>query len=160
VLIDTAGRYTTQESDADVDNAAWLGFLSLLKKYRKRQPINGAIVAISLSDLSLQDEITRKSHAQAVRRRLNELRTTLGVRFPVYVLFTKADLIAGFAEFFDGLGKEAREQVWGFTLPLKKKRTESPVAGVRREFQLLCSTASTRSSSGACRPRRSPSAEA
>lgn len=139
VLIDTAGRYTTQESDADVDNAAWLGFLSLLKRYRKRQPINGAIVAISLSDLSLQDEITRKSHAQAVRRRLNELRATLGVRFPVYVLFTKADLIAGFAEFFDGLGKEAREQVWGFTLPLKKraKAEESPVAGFDAQFQLL-----------------------
>ena len=139
VLIDTAGRYTTQESDADVDNAAWFGFLSLLKKYRKRQPINGAIVAISLSDLSLQDEITRKSHAQAVRRRLNELRTTLGVRFPVYVLFTKADLIAGFAEYFDGLGKQSREQVWGFTLPLKKraKAEDSPVAGFDSEFQAL-----------------------
>ena len=139
VLIDTAGRYTTQESDAEVDNAAWLGFLQLLKKYRKRQPINGAIVAISLSDLSLQDEITRKSHAQAVRRRLNELRTTLGVRFPVYVLFTKADLIAGFSEFFDGLGKEAREQVWGFTLPLKKKAQDqdSPVAGFDSQFQAL-----------------------
>jgi type VI secretion system protein ImpL len=139
VLIDTAGRYTTQESDADVDNAAWQGFLSLLKKYRKRQPINGAIVAISLSDLSMQDEITRKSHAQAVRRRLNELRTRLGVRFPVYVLFTKADLIAGFAEFFDGLGKEAREQVWGFTLPLKAKPApeEWPVAGFDTQFQAL-----------------------
>lgn len=96
VLIDTAGRYTTQESDAEADNAAWLGFLGLLKKYRKRQPINGAMIAISLSDLSLQDEMTQKSHAQAVRRRLSELRERLGVRFPVYVLFTKADLIAGF----------------------------------------------------------------
>ena len=27
VLIDTAGRYTTQESDAEADNAGWLGFL-------------------------------------------------------------------------------------------------------------------------------------
>ncbi len=49
VLIDTAGRYTTQESDAVHDNGAWLGFLNLLKKHRSRQPINGAIVAISLS---------------------------------------------------------------------------------------------------------------
>ena len=36
---------------------------------------------------------------------------------PIYVLFTKADLIAGFVEFFDNLGKEEREQVWGMTLP-------------------------------------------
>ncbi len=138
VLIDTAGRYTTQESDADADNAAWLGFLGLLKKYRKRQPINGAMIAISLSDLSLQDEITQQSHAQAVRRRLNELREKLGVRFPVYVLFTKADLIAGFSEFYDNLGKEDREQVWGFTLPLDTSKGESsPLAAFDDEFAHL-----------------------
>ncbi|MCF6232415.1 MAG: type VI secretion system membrane subunit TssM [Rhodobacteraceae bacterium] len=138
VLIDTAGRYTTQESDAEGDNSAWLGFLGLLKKYRKRQPINGAMVAISLSDLLLQDELTQKNHAQAIRRRLNELREKLGVRFPVYVLFTKADLIAGFSEFYDNLGKEDREQVWGFTLPLDKKKGElSSVAAFDQEFALL-----------------------
>ena len=138
MLIDTAGRYTTQESDAEADNAAWLGFLGLMKKYRKRQPINGAIIAISLSDLSLQDEITQKSHAAAVRRRLTELREKLGVRFPVYVLFTKADLIAGFQEFHDSLGKEDREQVWGFTLPLPKgKKEQPPIAGFDEEFGLL-----------------------
>ncbi len=138
VLIDTAGRYTTQESDAEADNAAWIGFLSLLKKYRKRQPINGALIAISLSDLSLQDEITQKGHATAVRRRLHELREKLGVRFPVYVLFTKADLIAGFSEFYDNLGKEDREQVWGFTLPMNKAKGEhSPIAAFDEEFALL-----------------------
>ena len=138
VLIDTAGRYTTQESDAQADNAAWIGFLGLLKKYRKRQPINGAIIAISLSDLSQQDEMTQKGHAQAVRRRLSELREKLGVRFPVYVLFTKADLIAGFAEYFDHLGKEDREQVWGFTLPLEKGKSETgPLAAFDEEFGAL-----------------------
>jgi len=139
VLIDTAGRYTTQESDAEADNAAWIGFLGLLKKHRKRQPINGAIIAISLSDLSNQDALTQKSHAAAIRRRLHELREKLGVRFPVYVLFTKADLIVGFSEFFDNLGREDREQVWGFTLPLPSatKKGVSPVAGFDEEFSLI-----------------------
>ncbi|MDT8857526.1 type VI secretion system membrane subunit TssM [Paracoccaceae bacterium Fryx2] len=138
VIVDTAGRYTTQESDAEADNAAWLGFLALLKKHRKRQPINGAIIAISLSDLSQQDELTQKSHAAAIRRRLHELRDKLGVRFPVYVIFTKADLIAGFTEFFEPLQKDEREQVWGFTLPLQKARGEaSPIAGFDEEFGLL-----------------------
>ena len=136
VLIDTAGRYTTQDASESEDNAGWLGFLKILKKHRKRQPINGAIVAISLSDLSLQDEATQKSHAAAIRRRLHELREKLNVRFPVYVLFTKSDLIAGFSEFFDSLGKDDREQVWGFTLPLpKKKKAEfSPIAAFDDEF--------------------------
>ena len=138
VLIDTAGRYTTQESDADADNAAWLGFLNLLKRHRIRQPINGAMIAISLSDLSLQDEVTQKGHARAVRRRLAELREKLGVRFPVYVLFTKADMIAGFTEFYDNLGKEEREQVWGFTLALDKTKGEaSPVSAFDGEFAAL-----------------------
>ncbi len=139
VLIDTAGRYTTQDSGATEDNAAWVGFLSLLKKYRKRQPINGAIVAISLADLSLQDEATQKSHAAAIRRRLHELREKLGVKFPVYVLFTKSDLIAGFTEYFDNLGKEDREQVWGFTFPMPKKTKAelSPIAAFDEEFALI-----------------------
>lgn len=139
VLIDTAGRYTTQDSGESEDNTGWLGFLKLLKKHRKRQPINGAIVAISLSDLSQQDEATQKSHAAAIRRRLHELREKLGVRFPVYVLFTKSDLIAGFSEYFDTLAKEEREQVWGFTLPLlKKSKTDaSPVATFDEEFGLI-----------------------
>ncbi|WP_299287498.1 type VI secretion system membrane subunit TssM [uncultured Tateyamaria sp.] len=139
VLIDTAGRYTTQDSEESEDNAGWQGFLKLLKKHRTRQPINGAILAVSLSDLSLQDEATQKSHAAAIRRRLHELREKLGVRFPVYVLFTKSDLIAGFTEFFDHLGKEDREQVWGFTLPLQKKTKAelSPIAAFDEEFSLL-----------------------
>jgi len=40
VLLDTAGRYTTQDSDASADSAAWSEFLALLRKYRGRRPIN------------------------------------------------------------------------------------------------------------------------
>ncbi|MDN5788779.1 MAG: type VI secretion system membrane subunit TssM, partial [Pseudorhodobacter sp.] len=147
VLIDTAGRYTTQESDSEGDNAGWLGFLNLLKKHRKRQPINGALIAISLSDLSMQDEVTQASHAKAIRRRLHELREKLGVRFPVYVLFTKGDLIAGFAEFFDNLGKDAREQVWGFTFPIDKnaKKAASAIEMFDDEFSGLLTQLNTQS---------------
>jgi type VI secretion system protein ImpL len=138
VLIDTAGRYTTQDSHAPVDAAAWSSFLRLLKKHRTRQPLNGVIVAISLSDLSLLNDDERAAHARAVRRRVRELNDELGVRIPVYVLFTKADLIAGFVEFFDGLDREAREQVWGMTFPLDKPGDAGgAVAGFGAEFDLL-----------------------
>ena len=43
------------------------------------------------------------------------MQTRFGMRMPVYVLFTKADLIAGFTEFFDDLDRERRAQVWGTT---------------------------------------------
>ena len=65
VLIDTAGRYTTQDSHAAVDRAALAGFLKLLKKYRPRQPINGVLVAISLSDLVRSVERGERARACA-----------------------------------------------------------------------------------------------
>lgn len=138
VMIDTAGRYTTQDSQATVDNAAWLGFLRLLKKHRKRQPINGVLVAISLSDLAVMSEDQRSTHAHAIRKRVRELQDELGVRMPVYVLFTKADLIAGFVEFYDTISREEREQIWGVSFPLDNGRDEGgAVANFLPEFDLL-----------------------
>jgi len=138
VLIDTAGRYTTQDSDAAVDAASWLGFLKLLKKQRPRQPLNGVLVAISLSDLATQSESERFAHARAIRKRVRELSDELGVRVPVYVLFTKADLVVGFVEFFDNLGKEEREQVWGTTYGLDDGKSEGgTVAEFGAEFDRL-----------------------
>lgn len=138
VLIDTAGRYTTQDSARDVDEAGWRGFLQMLRKTRPRQPINGAVVAISLADLVTLGEADRRAHAAAVRLRVRELQEQLGVRFPIYVLFTKADLIAGFVEFFDDLGREGREQVWGATFPATEKGAGAPAVDLfDGEFDLL-----------------------
>lgn len=131
VLIDTAGRYTTQDSHRVVDSSAWEGFLSLLKKHRRRRPINGAIVAISLHDLLTQTEEERLQQARTIRQRLDELMDKLEVRFPVYLLFTKVDMVSGFTEFFEDLGREERDQVWGVTLPDAPKATQVP------DFDLL-----------------------
>ncbi len=117
VMIDTAGRYTTQDVNAEVDRAAWRGFLELLLKHRRRRPINGVILAISLGDIITQNQAERRKHVEAVKLRLQELMRTFGMRLPVYVLLTKCDLIAGFSEFFDNLDDEERAQVWGMTFP-------------------------------------------
>jgi type VI secretion system protein ImpL len=135
VLLDTAGRYTTQDSHATVDKAAWLGFLDLLKNQRSRRPIDGAFVAISLSDLLLGSDAERAAHAAAIRLRIQELYTQLGVRFPIYLMLTKLDLVPGFMEFFDALSKEERAQVWGMTFALDDgKSDESPLAQLQSEF--------------------------
>ena len=128
VLIDTAGRYTTQDSQAAVDKAAWGGFLQILKKNRERQPINGAIIAISLADLAVMRDDERLSHARAIKERLRELNDAFNVRFPIYVLLTKADLIAGFMEFFDDMGGDERAQVWGMTFPFEEGGSTTAVA--------------------------------
>ena len=118
VLLDTAGRYTTQESNQALDKAEWEGFLKLLRRFRPKAPINGVIVAVGVGDLLSASDDEREHHAVAVRRRLTELYDTLKVRFPVYVVLTKTDLLGGFNEYFDRLTGEERAQVWGFTFGL------------------------------------------
>lgn len=117
VLIDTAGRYTTQESDPVIDPVEWRGFLGLLRKHRTRAPLNGVIVALNAAELLTMTDTERSEHAGAVRDRLADLRQELGIRFPMYVVVTKMDLLRGFSEYFQSLTSEGRTQTWGFTLP-------------------------------------------
>ena len=138
VFIDTAGRYTTQDSDSESDRKSWLAFLELLKKHRTRQPINGVLVAISIGDLLGGRQAELAAHAVAIRKRLAELNNRLQVDFPVYVVFTKADLIAGFMEFFGNLDVEKRKAVWGATFQTSNKK-ENHVAEVGAEIDLLVS---------------------
>ncbi len=137
VLLDTAGRYTTQDSNSEVDSRSWLGFLDLLKKYRKRRPLNGAIVAVSIDDMLRMSEAERITHASSIRARLHELQDHLKVRFPVYMLFTKSDLLAGFMEFFDDLNYDNRSQVWGMTFEFNEDPEINAIDKFDEEFTLL-----------------------
>ena len=115
VLIDTAGRYTTQDSDAKADRRSWLAFLDMLSQNRPRQPINGVIVAISIADVLNLSAKEVAAHADAIRKRLDELHEELKVDFPVYAVFTKMDLVEGFTQYFADLDEAKRQAVWGAT---------------------------------------------
>ena len=125
ILIDTAGRYTTQDSDAVADKASWGAFLSLLKKNRPKQPINGVILAFSVADLMRAEPEAIKAHADTVRARLAEIHETLKVDFPVYVMFTKADLISGFREYFASFSLSRRKKVWGHTFQTENRKEQT-----------------------------------
>jgi type VI secretion system protein ImpL len=118
VLLDTAGRYTTQDSDRKADAAAWMGFLGLLRQFRPGRPLNGALVTLSVLDLLLWTKAERSRFATHVRMRLSEMYAALDARFPVYVLVTKVDMLAGFTDFFGDLDSAGRSQVWGTTFPM------------------------------------------
>ncbi|PAU82139.1 type VI secretion system membrane subunit TssM [Halovibrio salipaludis] len=119
VVIDTAGRYTAQESADRRDARGWESFLGLLRRYRPRQPINGAILSISVADLLEQTPTERALHARALKQRVQELRNRLGVIFPVYVVLTKTDLLEGFTETFGMLTEAERDEVLGMTFELE-----------------------------------------
>ena len=137
VLLDTAGRYTTQDSHEEIDRSAWLGFLGLLKKHRRRRPINGVLIAVSISDLVELNEDGRKAHSHAIRKRINELYEELGIQVPVYLIFTKCDLLAGFMEYFDELDGNGRAQVWGTTFPFNEEQLTTTIEQLDTEFDLL-----------------------
>lgn len=137
VLLDTAGRYTTQDSNKNVDKGSWLGFLDLLKKYRGHQPINGVIVAISLVDMMKLSEDALETHASSIKDRIAELYEHLNIAIPVYMMFTKSDLLAGFSDYFDDMNKEDRKQVWGTTFPLNDSSSTNNAELFINEFELL-----------------------
>ncbi|RVV98298.1 type VI secretion system membrane subunit TssM [Mesobaculum littorinae] len=137
ILIDTAGRYTTQDSQRERDNKGFLGFLRMLRKHRRAQPINGIILTLSLTDLLTQDPDDRLREVRAVRQRLAEIEESLGARIPVYVVLTKADKLNGFAQFFEELGGQSREQVWGMTFDWDKTAPGTLPESFSREYRAL-----------------------
>ncbi|HEX8452400.1 MAG TPA: ImcF-related family protein [Longimicrobium sp.] len=68
--------------------------------------------------------------ARRMRARLAELAGALGVRLPVYVLFTRADRLPYFAEYVRGLSRDEAQAVLGATFPA----ADPPGAGLYAEF--------------------------
>jgi type VI secretion system protein ImpL len=111
VLLDTAGRYATEAEDRD----EWVDFLKLLKRYRSKAPVNGILVATSLPDLMQYRSDKFSVYAKKIRERIHEVEDTFGMCPPVYLIFTKLDLLGGFTQFFADATEEERAQVWGAT---------------------------------------------
>ncbi|MBO6224063.1 MAG: type VI secretion system membrane subunit TssM, partial [Psychrobacter sp.] len=113
ILLDTAGRYSAYEDD----RSEWLSFLNLLKKNRPKAPINGIIIAVSIAELTKNEPSYALDLAKNLRSRVQDLTEQLEVYAPVYVVFTKMDLVSGFRDFFHDYEQEDRGQVWGATIP-------------------------------------------
>src|SRR5262245_50452522 len=120
ILLDTAGRYTTEADDHD----EWMAFLEQLLKYRADKPLNGVIVAVSITELLDATDDQIQQSGKKIRARIDEMQTVLKMILPVYILFTKADLVAGFSEFFGDLKKSERGQAWGSTFRLEANKSE------------------------------------
>lgn len=137
ILIDTAGRYTTQESGKKVESSAWLGFLSRIKKARPKRPLNGIIVTISIADILNKTATQKRLQIDAIKARIQELNNHLEMSIPVYVTFSKMDLVAGFNSFFANLEKDQRQDIWGFTLASPPKSEESIQQTLENKFGQL-----------------------
>lgn len=114
VLLDTAGRYQTEGRP---DREEWLGLIDLLKKQRPQRPLDGLVLVVNALNITQASPNEIEQQAKVLRDRLDDLLRHAGAKFPVYLVFTHADEIAGFADFFRGLSADERAQAWGVTFP-------------------------------------------
>ena len=148
VILDTAGRLMFEDV-APGENNEWREFLKLLRTNRANCPINGMMLVIPADTLITDrpDEIEKK--AGKIAQQFDQIQRSLGVRFPVFVLITKADLINGFREFFDDItDPRLTAQMLGWSNPadldepFKPERVEEHLDSLRqhllqRRFALL-----------------------
>ncbi len=113
VLIDTAGRYAIPVDDGR-DKKEWQEFLRLLARYRRKEPLNGLIVAVAADKLLTADGSELEADGVSIRRRIDELMRSLGAKFPVYVMVTKCDLVQGMNLLCQHLPEEALNQAMGY----------------------------------------------
>lgn len=133
ILLDTAGRFATEEEDRE----EWFVFLDTVKRFRPGKPLDGILVAVSVEDLVGADESRVEELAQKLRARIDEMMGRLEMVLPIYLMLTKLDLVAGFIEFWGDTNKQQRGQAWGATFRLDDERLNEPGRAFEGEFDIL-----------------------
>ena len=133
ILLDTAGRYTTQPED----QTEWLAFLDLIRETRGSRPLNGILVVVSTAELIRGDSTNLAAQVRPVRERIAEVSARLKVVLPVYVVFSKADLMGGFKDFFSPFDRAERDQIWGCTLSAADTAGLAPRDAYARQAQRM-----------------------
>ncbi|HUQ83595.1 MAG TPA: ImcF-related family protein [Gemmatimonadaceae bacterium] len=107
------------------DPGRWKWFLHRLQPARLKGALSSgqqaprvAVVCFSCEALAAPGAADSAAvAARALRDRLGQIAQSFGVRLPVYVLFSKADRVPGFAEFVQNFTKDEGRVVLGATLP-------------------------------------------
>ena len=117
VILDTAGRLLTEKVPFGA-SSEWKEFLKLLRKHRPNCPINGLLLTIPADSLIKDSAKTIEERAGWIARQLDNIQRELDIRFPVYVLISKCDLMNGFREFFEDTDDpDAQRQMLGWSNP-------------------------------------------
>lgn len=130
VIIDPAGDLIEQPTTplvgkASLNSRLWQSLLSWLVDHRKRQPLNGIILTVDLHQLITANKTQRENTVADIQQRLQEVRLSTHSQIPLYVVFTKLDLLYGFEAMYQSLDKAQREAVLGVTFSLNSADAEA-----------------------------------
>lgn len=126
VILDTAGRLMFEEIDPGA-TSEWREFLKLLRQNRPNCPINGMLLCIPADSLIKDTADTLERKGAKIAQQLDQIQRALGVRFPVFVMITKCDLINGFREFFEDITDPTlQHQMMGWSNPAPLDESFNP----------------------------------
>ena len=115
------------------EQGRWLRLVKRLQPLRRRlfgaRPAPRAVIVCVDCETFLKPGADEKlaAMARALHTRIGEISLLLGVRLPIYVLFTKLDRLASFVEYAGNLTDDEVHRVLGVTLPLAGGREQGGV---------------------------------
>lgn len=111
------------------DHKPWEELIALLQRYRPERPMDGVVLAISVSDLVGPQAYSLErlnERGEILNRRLGRLQARLGMQLPIYVVLTQADRLAGFVETVALMPEDVRQDVLGWSSPYPPDSMFSP----------------------------------
>lgn len=117
IILDTAGRLMFEEVNTG-KTSEWREFLRMLRQIRPTCPVNGLLLVIPADSLITDTAEALEAKGGKIAEQLDFIQKSLGVRFPVFVVITKSDLINGFREYFESLkDPQLQHQMMGWSNP-------------------------------------------
>ena len=124
IILDTAGRYSIPIDEIS-DREEWENFLTLVAKYRKKEPLNGIVVTVSAENLLKDDNTKLTDNGQYLRKRIDQVMRVTGHKIPVYILVTKLDRIHGMTAFASAIDEKYFAQCLGYACNESETEWES-----------------------------------
>jgi type VI secretion system protein ImpL len=120
IYLDLAGNYTLGDRH---NNLVFRNFLQTIKKRRPLVTVNGLVLIIDLPAV-LKDQELLSQVVNDFNQRVYEV-SAIVKKLPLFVVFTKLDLISGFSDFFKDLDVDHRKHAFG--VALHEHSHDSPV---------------------------------
>ncbi len=155
-LLDTEGNYFSQEElftptssdelpeddlvknkDFLLKRNIWRNFLSFLKKNLFHSKLNGIILIIDTRLFLSNPKEYSSNLIRHLVKRTNECERILNLKLPIYIIFSKLDLVEGMKDFFDIFEEDILNKPLGISLTKINPKT------LHQEFQELAHSISS-----------------
>ncbi|MEM8993255.1 MAG: type VI secretion system protein, partial [Acidobacteriota bacterium] len=125
VVFDPKGELMLRRDGRSHDEEGWQCLLRHLRETRPRRPLDGVVLTIPADRLRVDDlekdgaalQADASLRANALFERLAELQQILGMRLPVDVVITRADMIPGWRAWTAPLTPQQEQQIFGWSSP-------------------------------------------